>query len=378
MNRRRSQARPWSAVRCPESSAIPTMITPEEMHYLYWLTSELWSGGGDVVEVGPWLGGSSWQLAAGMATNPRAEPDRRLHVIDNFRWRPFMADRAALDLAPDASFRQFFEQNLARWGELVVVHEAALPDDDSARLADPDGVRTSDDDVAIFSADSLPGRLSIVFVDGAKSWQALRHLFEQLLPRCVPGETVLVMQDFQNWLAYWVPMGLALLLRVAPGSLSLLHTLEFNTVTFRVEQQISAQAVREMPASIDAISVEHGTALLRDAERLLEAHDARAAAAIVALANVAFLGTKGEWEQSLTAFRGAEARWPWRAVGVNQLEAARVWLADHHGSPVPPSPRARVTRLGLRIEGGVSRRAGAALRKLRQHHADRCRSRRWR
>jgi hypothetical protein len=346
------------------------MITPEERRYLYWLTSEYWSGSGDVVEVGPWLGGSTWCLASGMAANPRAGRGRRLHVIDNFRWRPFMSERAPLKLEPDASFRSFFEDNVSPWRDTIAVHEAALLDDDSARLADPDGVRSSNREVPVFTASAFDAPLAIVFIDGAKSWRALRHLLDELAPRFIPGETVLVLQDFQNWLAYWVPMALALLLRVAPQSLVLIHTLRFNTVTFRLEREISASALAGFPASIDDVSTAEGTALLRDAERLLEGHGAHAAAAIAGLANVAFLGTKGEWNEAVAAFRQAEASWPWMAAGVNQLESARSWLAEQAGVAIPRSNRARLSHLLLRIQSAGSRRlrqmVGKARRRLRR------------
>jgi hypothetical protein len=357
------RSRPWRGIDLGESPDIPTMITTEERRYLRWLTGEYWSGTGDVVEVGPWLGGSTWYLASGMAANPRADQRRRLHVIDNFRWRPFMSERAPLELEADASFRSFFETNVAPWGETITVHETALPDDDSARLAEADDVRAADEDVPAFSAAGLDAPLSIVFIDGAKSWRALRHLLDELAPRFVPGETVLVLQDFQNWLAYWVPMELALLLRAEPGSLTLVHTLQFNTVTFRVEREIPQSVLAEFPRSIDEVSVDEGRALLGDAQRLLEDHGARGAAAIAGLANVAFLGTKGEWPAAAVVFRQAERSWPWGSAGINQLEAARRWLADHASVDIPPSIRARLTRLVLRVRGGLARRARRLLAK---------------
>ena len=350
------RSRPWRDVDLGDSPEIPMMITPEERSYLRWLTGEYWSGRGDVVEVGPWLGGSTWYLASGMAANPRADDARRLHVIDNFRWRPFMSERAPLELQSDASFRPYFEANLAPWHDRISVHETALPDDDSAKLADPDGVRASDQDVPVFSAAGFDAPLSIVFIDGAKSWQALRHLLDELAPRFIPGETVLVLQDFQNWLAYWVPMELALLRRAAPGSLTLVHALQFNTVTFRVEHEISQSALAAFPQNIDEVSVDEGKALLGDAERLLKDHGARAAAAIAGLANVAFLGTKGEWQAAGAAFRKAEASWPWATAGINQLEAARSWLGAQAGIAVPPVKAVLEHATSSQSPAGLARR----------------------
>ena len=66
------------------------MVTREECRYLHWLTSSHWRGEGHVVEMGPWLGGSTISLAMGMIDNPRRD-GWKLHVYDNFVWREFMA-----------------------------------------------------------------------------------------------------------------------------------------------------------------------------------------------------------------------------------------------------------------------------------------------
>ena len=292
-----------------------------------------------------------------MAANPRADRRRRLHVIDNFRWRPFMGERAPLELEADASFRPYFEANLASWQDRISVHETALPDDDSAKLADPDGVRASDQDVPLFSAAAMDAPLSIVFIDGAKSWRALRHLLDELAPSFVPGETVLVLQDFQSWLAYWVPMELALLLRAAPGSLTLVHALQFNTVTFRVEREISESVLAAFPQNIDQVSVDEGKALLGDAERLLQGPRCQGRRSHRRARERRFPRYQRRVAGRDCSFKDAEASWPWATAGINQLEAARSWLAAQAGITVGPSRRSLLARQVLRVHGGISRRA---------------------
>jgi hypothetical protein len=351
--------RPWRRAKADLPPDIPTMITSEERSYLYWLTGELWDGNGEVVEVGPWLGGSTWLLASGMESNPHRRAGRRLHSIDDFLWRPFMAQRAELDLEPGASFRRYFERNLAPKGELVAVHEAALPDDGSLRLVASGGDRASRSDLPLFLGDSIPGDIAIVFVDGAKSWMAFRHLIVELAPRFVPGETILVLQDFQLWLAYWVPMAVALLLRTCPGSLSLTHTLPFNTVTFRVVGRISREAVGSFPTTIDHVSVAEGERLLEDAAEMLEDQREPGAAAVVRLSQTAFLGTKGSWDQALEAFRRAEARWPLRGAPISQLAEARSCLVRETGVALPPSRHARRVTSWTRARDAVVRRVAS-------------------
>ena len=92
----------WIDVPFALPSAIPTMISDEERRYLYWLAARVWSGSGDIVEIGPWLGGSTYCLAAGMCDSGHRVAGR-LKVFDNFIWRDFMADRAPLELRPGDS-----------------------------------------------------------------------------------------------------------------------------------------------------------------------------------------------------------------------------------------------------------------------------------
>ncbi|MEJ7753214.1 MAG: class I SAM-dependent methyltransferase [Candidatus Limnocylindrales bacterium] len=331
------------------------MVTPEELRYLYWLGRDFWSGAADVVEVGPWLGGSTWYLAAGMRSNPRREPGRKLHVIDNFRWRPFMAERASLDLKPDDSFRPFFEDNLAGLQDLLSIHEAALLDDDSAILAESGGVRSDSADIPPFSNALLPGPVSIAFVDGAKSWRAIRHLLIELEPGLIPGETVLVFQDFQAALAYWVPMAVGLMLTECPGSLAPLHILRANTISFRVAGRIPASVLTDAPEDIENVSREEGERLLAHVGSLLEARGERLAAATVGLSHVAFLATMGATDDALSAFRRVEERWPLRASSNYQLEAVRSWLAKTTGHQLPPSRQARALGLWIRARQKAAR-----------------------
>jgi predicted O-methyltransferase YrrM len=86
--------RAWKWVRVTYPSEIPTMLQPEETQYLYWLGQSVWTSDGIVLEIGPWLGGSTMCLAAGMHASDRPAAGR-LHAVDNFLWREFMAARAA-------------------------------------------------------------------------------------------------------------------------------------------------------------------------------------------------------------------------------------------------------------------------------------------
>jgi hypothetical protein len=338
--------RPWEHASDPEPG-IPSMISAEERRYLYWLGSEVWSGEGHVVEMGPWLGGSTACLAAGMRASGR-ETQMRLHAIDNFVWRAFMAERAPLGLGDGASFRAHFEANLARFSDLVVVTEASLPDEEVPTDPLASAIRDAPppDERLVRWSRSEP--VEILFVDGAKSWTAMVHLLRELGPSLLPSRALLVCQDYKYWGAYWVPLALELLRE----HLELVHVLERNTVAFRVREQLPAEALERLPP-FSGLEREASLAALDAASERLRERGDPLGAAIVEVAKVRLLGNLGDLDGARRAFRGAERRWP--AGGrPEQLERARAWLEEASGETVAPALAFRARRRGRR-----------ALRRLR-------------
>ena len=63
---------------------IPSQTSPAERRFLYQFFSQLWTGSGDVVEIGPFLGGTTRAIALGMLHNPRRS-DGRLYTFDRFK-----------------------------------------------------------------------------------------------------------------------------------------------------------------------------------------------------------------------------------------------------------------------------------------------------
>ena len=66
-----------------EIDKIPTQTTRREREFLFNFFANQWSGTGDVVEVGPFLGGTTRMIALGMISNPRFGNDS-LHTFDKF------------------------------------------------------------------------------------------------------------------------------------------------------------------------------------------------------------------------------------------------------------------------------------------------------
>ena len=354
-------ARPWADVDFALPERIPTMITPEEVSYLYWLGRDFWDGEADLIEFGPWLGGSTYCLAAGMAANPRRSGSARLHVVDNFVWQRFMETIEPLGLAPGASFESCFEANLRDLAELLEVHRVRLPDEPVVDVLF-DATMEEDPSLPLFDNAVLTRPLGVVFVDGAKSWRGLSHMLRQLAPRCVPGATLMVFQDCKLAGAYWVQMGLAKLDELDPGGLALRHILPFNSVACEVTAGAHPERWAELPETIDDIAPAEAVGLLERCRAIFEEAGDPEAAHLVRVSEVVMLGSKGRWDEARLQLRRLDRE---QITGREDpdLENARAWLERETGRRCPPPPARRALRLGRRALGGARRRLARSSRR---------------
>jgi hypothetical protein len=197
--------------RTTELHEIPSETVPAERAFLFGYFSTVWSGRGDVVEIGPFLGGTTRAIALGMLANPACAPASRLHTYDRFdayhvtddlrrQLQPLVARGAlpagALDaLGPRASFLDVFQRLHAGrdYGARIVARRAALRSG-------------ADDPVAAELRFALPDGLhaEAVFVDGCKSWFGTREFMAEVAPRLAPG-AALIFQDYGWYTCFWLP-----------------------------------------------------------------------------------------------------------------------------------------------------------------------------
>lgn len=335
------------------------MISAEEKRYLNWLGSCHWTGSGEIVEIGPWLGGSTYCLASGMAANPK-RGERRLHCFDNFLWRPFMADRAPLPLGNGDSFEPYFRANLREFEELICVHRSSLADDANSH---DHWAKTNRDVEPKSPLVSWPvgSPVEVLFVDGAKSWDGFRHLLVTFANSLLPGVSLLVMQDYKDWAAYWIPA----MLELFGDKIEIVHTLPSNTVTFAVTQPISEHDAARIPAFSD-IAESTCIGLVDSARKRITKAKDDDGAWIVGLSAVRLHLHKGNSRAAVSAFRQLEATWP-PLTNRTALESARRWLAGQGIAELPPSARARqhaalarIRQRGLALSRRAARFFGAS------------------
>jgi hypothetical protein len=323
---------------------IPTMISREERRYLHWLGRTQWRDAGHVVEIGPWLGGSTVCLASGMSAG-HASPRHRLHVIDNFKWREFMSGMADLQLAAGESFEPNFRANVARFGDRIAVHTMVLPDESVEGDEHTTKLRSrSDEGIAPFEWPTSDP-IEILFVDGAKSWRGIRHLLATVRSTLVP-DALLVAQDYKYWAAYWVP----LFLWQVRDSIERVHDVKRgSTVSFRLTRALDPQRIEAIPDHIAKLDLDRACSEIASAADALRQTGSDLGASQVALGQVPFLVHRGELDRAQRAFADACASWP---AGADQpaLQQARQLLESSGARDLAPIPKmSRVARMQRRL-----------------------------
>lgn len=155
--------------------------------YLYYLARDHYRGDGVIVDAGSFLGRSAWFLGSGLAANRRLgrPPASRIHCFDNFIvndefTREAIQREFGQDLPLGASIRPLFDsatRSVAAW---LAVHEG---------------------DFQTCSWEPRP--IEILFVDIAKSESLHQRLVELMFPCLIPGQSVVVQQDYHHpWLPY--------------------------------------------------------------------------------------------------------------------------------------------------------------------------------
>jgi hypothetical protein len=169
---------------------IPGMLTiAEEQYYTY--ISQFYRGEGEVVELGTWLGRSTWIIVSNLLKNPAfIQEGKKLHAFDRFVWYSSM-DKWVKNL-PDfqkpkagESFEILFRDYIRDIAEHVDVQRADL------------GCLDSDGDTPELRWAN--GSIELLFVDCGSTLSVNEAWFAALENSFLPNKTLIVMQDWQNF-----------------------------------------------------------------------------------------------------------------------------------------------------------------------------------
>jgi hypothetical protein len=175
---------PWKGC-VPRLMDMPGMISDEEIQYYDYIGS-LYEGRGEVVELGPWLGRSTRHIIQGLSEN-RNFIGKKLHVFDDFVWRPDWMDPYVSDserLSKHADFRFLFDRYVREVSADLDVTRGKITDYDGNEFLPK-----------IKWDQHCP--VEMMYIDCGRTMQVNQGWFEIFSPSFVKDVTLLIMQDWR-------------------------------------------------------------------------------------------------------------------------------------------------------------------------------------
>lgn len=213
--------KPWRKVAddaLAEARTVPTMITPEEQQLYYWLTHKGVCDQGAIVDLGCFLGGSTASLAAGAADRGSAGI---IHAFDMFtagerQKRKHLYSRGVEPFDGNDVFDRVVDY-LAPWQDRIRLHRG---------------------DILLNGWDGSP--IELLIFDAGKRPESADAMAEIFFPALIPGQSILVQQDYQLNNHPWLICQLELL----ADFLKPLACTRRNSAIFQSVAPISRRAAR--------------------------------------------------------------------------------------------------------------------------------------
>jgi hypothetical protein len=183
----RAGSPPWSTVRLREL-AIPGMLAPEERQY-YDYVCGFYSGVGEVVELGCWLGLSTAHIVRGLDETTGFR-DRRLNVFDDFVWRsewmdPCLHGTGIRSPRNHESFLELFQAQVRPFEDRLRIQRG--------RLAEFDG----NEALPLVSWSGSP--IEMIFVDCGRGLAVNEAWWRIFSPSFLPDRTLVILQDWGHF-----------------------------------------------------------------------------------------------------------------------------------------------------------------------------------
>jgi SAM-dependent methyltransferase len=164
------------------------MTSPEERQYVEQYARQTYTGKGEIVDLGCWLGSLTVPLAIGLQNNSQVKLDHPcVHAYDIFQWADWMNRCVAKTplqnkYKPGDSFIEEFTRQVKPWENLIKVYAGDLN--------------------KIGWQPNLP--IEFLMVDAMKSWDETNSIIRDFFPSLIPGVSLMVQQDFVHSLVPWI------------------------------------------------------------------------------------------------------------------------------------------------------------------------------
>lgn len=163
------------------------MTSKTEQDYFAVYGEKTYSGKGEIVDLGCWLGSTTIPLVKGLLKNPAfAESNRKVYAYDLFIWFEWMNESAAgTRLAgkykEGDNFVEEFEARTKEFARRIEIREGDLKQ-------------------IGWSGENI----EFLLVDAMKNWDLANAVVRDFYPSLVPGESIILHQDYAHFFTPWI------------------------------------------------------------------------------------------------------------------------------------------------------------------------------
>ena len=211
----------WIRYEASDVIDIEALLFPEERKIMAWMAQHIYTGDGEIVDAGAFLGGSAACFGLGLSRNTKVQrKDGRIHSYDLFRkgnwlpssvpsWDPKEDGETTLDV---------FHNQIAQYEHMISVHPGDI------RKRNWNG-----------------GRIELLMLDCSKTQELNDHCMRIFMPSMIPDRSYLIHQDYAVRSAmYWLHSTMYLL----RDHFEHLATVKFGgTTIFRCKKAITPEVI---------------------------------------------------------------------------------------------------------------------------------------
>lgn len=167
------------------------MTSADEQAYVQQYAETDYSGKGEIVDLGCFLGGFSIPLAKGLEANSKIEAkEGRIHAYDIFIWDEYVSQiLAGHELAekynPGDSFLEEYIKRIGSYKHYIQIYEGDLT-----------------------KIGWNGGDIEYLLVDAMKSWDLTNSIIHNFFPALIPGYSLVHHQDFSYFWTTWIHLSM--------------------------------------------------------------------------------------------------------------------------------------------------------------------------
>jgi hypothetical protein len=192
------------------------MTSLDEQSYFRRYAARNYSGLGEIVDLGCWLGSTTIPLAQGLRNNLNVSmKQKRIHAYDLFIWEDWMnpyKDGCRRQYSRGESFLEEYKARTDNFSDLIQIYAGDLQQ--IGWLGKP---------------------IEFLLVDAMKSWELAESVVKQFYPHLVPEQSLLLHQDFKHYYTSWIHL---IQYRLREYFTFELDVLNSSSVVFRLQKPV--------------------------------------------------------------------------------------------------------------------------------------------